>query len=81
MQPHIPGRPRSTRWGPRTMNRGSDGCSTESACGVGLANRQDAQNICECEKYVNYMWGEDEVVNLKVKDSNNKGKILSQDLR
>ena len=35
----------------------------------------------ECKNVVNYICGEDKVVNLKVKDSNNKGKILSQDLR
>ena len=63
------------------MNRGSVSCSTESACEVGLANRQDAWIMGECKNVVNYICGEDKVVNLKVKDSNNKGKILSQDLR
>ena len=62
------------------MNRGSVGCSTESACGVGLANCQDARIMCECANGVNYICGQDKVVNIKIKDSNNKGKILSQDL-
>ena len=60
------------------MNRGSVGCSTESACGVGLANRQDAQTMCECTNGVNYMCGEDKVINVNVEESNNKEKILSR---
>ena len=39
------------------MNRDLVGCSTESACGVGLVNRQDAQIICECTNSVNYNVG------------------------
>ena len=62
------------------MNRDLVGCSTESACGVGLANRQDAQIMCECTNGVNYMCGQDEVVNVNVEESNNKEKILSRDL-
>ena len=53
------------------MNRGSVGCSTESACGVELANRQDARTMCECKNGVNYMCGEDKIANVRVKESNN----------
>ena len=62
MQPHIPGRPRSTRWGPQIMNRGSDGCSTESACGVGLANSQDARIMCKCAEDVKYICGSEVIL-------------------
>ena len=41
------------------MNRGGIGCFTEGACEVGLENCQDAQTICECEKVVNYICGEE----------------------
>ena len=62
------------------MNRGSDGCSTESACGVGLANSQDAQIMCKCTNGVNYICGEIEARNTRIQNSNNKGKIFSWDL-
>ena len=57
------------------MNRGSIGCSTEGACGVGLENRQDAQTICVCEKVVNYICGEEGRSNnnrMEVEHSTNK---------
>ena len=51
------------------MNRGSDGCSTESACGVGLANSQDARIMCECAEDVNYICGNEVVLSgTKVRD-------------
>ena len=81
MQLHIPGRPRLTGWGPQKMNRGSVGCSFESACGVGLANCQDAQIMCECTNVVNYICGEVEARNTRIQNSNNKGRIFSRDLR
>ena len=62
------------------MNRGPVGCSTESACGVGLANRQDAQTMCECTNGVNYICGEVEAGNTRIQNTNNKGKIFSRDL-
>ena len=62
------------------MNRGSVGCSTESACGVGLANCQDARFMCECVNGVNYICGEDQAVNTNFIDSNIEGKRLGQDI-
>ena len=52
------------------MNRGSDGCSTESACGVGLANSQDARIMCECGKDVNYICEEGIVPGANKRDLN-----------
>ena len=60
------------------MNRDSIGCSTESACGVELANRQDARTMCECTNGVNYMFGEDKIANVRVEESNNTENKLSQ---
>ena len=56
------------------MNRDLVGCSTESACGVGLANRQDAQVMCECTNGVNYICGEDEAINIKIKEKTIRGR-------
>ena len=53
------------------MNRGSVGCSAESACGVGLANCQDARNICECGKDVNYICEKGMVPGANNRDINN----------
>ena len=62
------------------MNRGSDGCSTESACGVGLANCQDAQDMCECTNCVNYICEKVEAGTIRIQNLNNEGKIFRRDL-
>ena len=80
MQPHIPGRPRLTGWGPQKMNRDLIGCFTESACGVGLANCQDAQIMCECIDVVNYICGEAEERNTRIHNSKVEGKKSSRNL-